>query len=339
MLALSLLATAGFALGATEEAAFMALGDWGAESHSEKMVNELNGNAVGMSKFVAAYPMTKLITALGDNFYDYGVVSPTDNRSFSNWQSSWINVFKAHGAALEALPWYAVLGNHGYGFNPEAQVNATQTYPGKWNMPARNFIHRVQLAPSAARYVSFVFFDTTPCISDYRSSDKSKWDPHPPPANGSEWNKQHYAFPENLKAEPCQNEALVKLLEQMEAKDWKIMIAHHRADQVNFNLVSLLDKYGVDLYLNGHFHSLEAYTLSGTKTKFLTIGSGCVLATKTPEEEKRYVEDARQKGISYQFRMDRPGFGGFFFEDNFDSLHAHLYVSNFTSVHYIGLSK
>lgn len=341
MLALGLLATAasGLKLDASE-AAFMALGDWGAETKSEKMVNELHGNAEGMGKFADQYPFTKLITALGDNFYDYGVVSATDDHSDSNWKDAWIDVFNSHGSALSALPWYAVLGNHGYGFSPEAQVNATSAYPGKWNMPSRNFIHRVQLLPNASRYVSFVFFDSTPCISEYRSANKSKWDPMPPKSSASTWNKEHYAFPENLKAEPCQSDALVKLLEQTEANDWKIMVAHHRADQMSFDLPSLLSKYDIDLYLNGHFHSLEAYTLSGTKTKFLTIGSGCVLAqTKSPAEEQAYVNAAERKGITYQFRADRPGFGGFFFQDNFTSLQAHLYLSNFTSVYTISLSK
>jgi hypothetical protein len=339
---MGLVALAPIVSAVVNDAAFMALGDWGAEAASERMVQELHGNAAGMAQFADLNPSTKFIAALGDNFYSYGVVSPTDNQSNSNWKSAWIDVFNAHGPALAALPWYAVLGNHGYGFNPQAQVEATQTYPGKWHMPARSYLYRVKLVPNATRFTSFVFFDSSPCITAYRSPDRSKWDPRPPNANASAWNKEHYNFSENLKAEPCQSAELEKLLGQTEASDWKIMIAHHRADQVNFGLAALLAKHEVDLYMNGHLHQLEAYTLTGTKTKFLTIGSGCLVAPKpaeSPAERAMYLAKAAASGITYQFRADINGFGGFFFQDNFTTLQAHLFASNATSIHVITLTK
>lgn len=338
MVNMRVLAACSLAAAATDTA-FMAIGDWGAVLAHSSMVNELHANAVGMGKFADQYPETKFIAALGDNFYDYGVVSATDNQSDANWKGSWVDVFNAHGDKLAALPWYAVLGNHGYGFNPQAQVDATQTYKGKWNMPARNYIVRSKLTPNATRFVSFIYFDSTPCISGYRSSDESKWDPKPPSDKASKWDKDHYNFPGNLKAEPCQSAELEKLFAQTEASDWKIVIAHHPPSETNFNLPALLAKHEVDLYLNGHLHQLEAYTLSGTKTKFLTIGSGCLTAPKTPEETKKYLSEGAAKGITYQYRADVNGFGGFFFENNFTTLGAHIYASNFTVLHSITLTK
>jgi predicted MPP superfamily phosphohydrolase len=336
-----LLSLVPLAAAATNDAAFMALGDWGATG-SASMQKELNANAEGMAKFAEQYPEVKFIAAIGDNFYNYGVVSSSDNQSDANWKRSWIDVFNAHGAALAALPWYAVLGNHGYGFNPQAQVEATKAYPGKWNMPARNYLYRTKLTPNAARFVSFVFFDSTPCVTEYRSSNKSKWDPKPPSASESEWNKKHYNFSENLKAEPCQTAQLEKLLAQTEASDWKIMIVHHRVDEVNFNLTSLLAKYDVDLYLNGHLHQLEAYNETGTKTKYLTIGSGALISPHQAPgkaEEQAYLGKAAANGITYQFRAYENGFGGFFFQNNFTTLEASIYAANFTNLHSVVLSK
>ena len=55
------------------------------------------------------------IFALGDNFYSNGVISIYD----AMWSTNWAQVYFERFSNLAAVPWYAVLGNHdfGYGFS------------------------------------------------------------------------------------------------------------------------------------------------------------------------------------------------------------------------------
>jgi hypothetical protein len=72
------------------------------------------------------------------------------------------------------VPWYNVLGNHEYGYNVEAQIQLDGLLPN-WNLPSRYYTKRAQ-ADSGA-WISMIFLDTSPCVSAYRSSDPSGYDP------------------------------------------------------------------------------------------------------------------------------------------------------------------
>ena len=72
------------------------------------------------------------------------------------------------------MKWYGALGNHEYGYSVEAQLQLGETYPN-WILPSRYYSKRLQLQGS--QYLSMIFIDSSPCVSEYRSSDPAGWDP------------------------------------------------------------------------------------------------------------------------------------------------------------------
>jgi predicted MPP superfamily phosphohydrolase len=70
--------------------------------------------AESMAKLAADFK-PDFILYLGDNFYGRGVSSVEDIQ----WQTKFENIFKPEALPV---PFYAVLGNHDYYLNPDAQV-------------------------------------------------------------------------------------------------------------------------------------------------------------------------------------------------------------------------
>jgi tartrate-resistant acid phosphatase type 5 len=88
---------------------FMALGDWG--RNGEHLQLEV-GKQMGQW---ASTHRNNFVISVGDNFYPRGVISEHDPL----WHYSFENVYTAHALQCD---WYAVLGNHDYGADPDAQV-------------------------------------------------------------------------------------------------------------------------------------------------------------------------------------------------------------------------
>ena len=133
---------------------FVTLGDWGgAGIEAEHKTAELSV-AHQLSTSAAALSAQFLIN-VGDNFYHYGVKSKNDTQ----WQSTFENVYKEESMMI---PWYSVLGNHDYGYDPEAQLHYKSANANRWVMPARYWTRRVQIGQTA-QWISFVFLDSSPC--------------------------------------------------------------------------------------------------------------------------------------------------------------------------------
>jgi tartrate-resistant acid phosphatase type 5 len=99
----------------------LAFGDFGNGSNEQKQV------AAAMLKFHRQTAFDFAIT-LGDNFYSYGMESPTDPR----WKTWWDALYDPLG-----IKFYASLGNHDWGFadSPAAEILYTQQSPS-WCLPA-----------------------------------------------------------------------------------------------------------------------------------------------------------------------------------------------------------
>lgn len=82
---------------------------------------------------------------LGDNFYPTGVSSVADPQ----WQDKFENVYDGL-----AGPFYAVLGNHDYDGNEQAQVDYTATQ-SRWRLPARSY--SIRLPEGAAEPLLEIF--------------------------------------------------------------------------------------------------------------------------------------------------------------------------------------
>ena len=75
------------------------------------------------------------VAVLGDNFYSRGVRGVDDRQ----WLYKFENVYR--GRYLSALPFFAVLGNHDYLGNPEAEIEYSRQRrgSGRWRMPAHYY--------------------------------------------------------------------------------------------------------------------------------------------------------------------------------------------------------
>jgi len=56
--------------------------------------------------------------------------------------------------------------------------------------------------------------------------------------------------------------------------EWVFVLGHHKADEIDVeDFQDLLTSGGVHLYLNGHNHNLEHYSIDG-QAKYMTTGAG-----------------------------------------------------------------
>lgn len=224
-----------FAHSEASDFSFLTLGDWGrAGSPSQRQI------ADEMAR-VAERQDIRFVISTGDNFYPSGVTNTND----PHWKASFEDVYTAPALMC---PWYSVLGNHDHRGNVMAQV-AYSKLSSRWFMPSRYYSHVEKLSDAT---VEFFFIDTTPII------------------NGST----------NLSG----NGQLLWLKQMLHnsTAHWKIVIGHHPVfsggskhgtkEALVECLKPLLDRYGVQVYLNGHDHDLQHILIDGVH--YLTSGAG-----------------------------------------------------------------
>ena len=183
------------------------------------------------------------VLTLGDNIYDDGVRSAHDPQ----WQQKFIDVYDL---PYLDIPFYATLGNHDHHKNRALHQVAFAKINQKWQMPAPYYTF--SKAIDYAHTIQFFALDTTPWVSKkYDHVDQLLWIEH----------------------------AL-----RTSTATWKIVFAHHpvfsygkhgHEKRLVKELRPLLEKYGVDLYLNGHDHDRQLlgpiggvyYVTSGTGAK------------------------------------------------------------------------
>lgn len=224
---------------------FLVVGDWGQASEQQRHVaNAMAG--------VASRTQTRFIISTGDNFYPHGVASVTDPQ----FQASFEEIYSA--PSLQT-PWYAVLGNHDYEGSPSAEV----AYSGRsqrWRMPARYWAQEMAVADETA---TFYFLDTTPIARLINAAA------HVPLLGTSGEAREQ-----------------LRWFEQRLATDrsaWKIVVGHHpilssgnhgEAPAVAERVKPMLERYGVQVYFNGHDHDLEHLADHGVN--YVCSGSGAL---------------------------------------------------------------
>lgn len=218
---------------------FYVLGDTGADNAQKAAV------ASSMVTLQASLP-ADFALLLGDNFYPRGVRSTRDRR----WRTRFEEAYDPR--ALD-FPFYAVLGNHDYRGNEEAQVRYATEHPdSRWQMPDRYYSFLRDLADGTR--VEFFALDTNTIRSD---DVQLAW--------------LHTALSEST-------------------ADWKIAFGHHvlysnghygEEPRLIERLGAVFARYGVDLYLAGHEHDLQVlrpvlgvhYLVSGAGSR--TRGTRC----------------------------------------------------------------
>ncbi len=255
---------------------FLAMGDWGrnGEDHQKQV-------AAQMGK-TAADCRAQFIIAAGDNFYPRGVISEFDPL----FRYSFEDIYTAFSLQWD---WYPVLGNHDYGGNPDAEVAYTKI-SRRWKMPSRYYAKKFSINGDTTQQVLIAFIDTNPLIPEFYKNNE---------------------YGPNVKSQDStkQKRWLAKTLSDKSPNiKWKIVVGHHpmytggsRTENydtraIRHSLKPLLDKYGVDIYLAGHEHSLQHMVPAG-KTHHFISGSA---SEKTPA---RLLDISRLSASEYGFML------------------------------------
>jgi hypothetical protein len=271
---------------------FATIGDWGGASLGGYHLKNVQQTAAAVA---ALDPGPAFVVNTGDSFYYCGIQNISDPQIAEDYTK----VFQVGGGGGRGAPlllWYSVLGNHDYGFAPEAQLELGKVIPG-WVMDARYYWRRIPLSGSGAgagAVINLIALDTSPCVNDYREDDPVKWDPCGKEFPTCAPQPGQCRFHENVLAQACEPQVawLAAVLDEIRAKtakaagatEWTIVVGHHRADQLEFParqfpFQALLDRPDVHLYLNGHVHSLEHYAINA-QAKYVTSGAASMVVER-----------------------------------------------------------
>lgn len=255
---------------------FIAMGDWGRNGadHQKQVAKQMG--------ITAADVKAQFIISTGDNFYPSGVISEQDPL----FKYSFEDIYTDFSLQWD---WYSILGNHDYKSNPDAQV-AYSKISRRWKMPARYFAKKFPINGDLNNQVLIAFIDTNPLIPEFYKN--SEYGP-------------------NVKGQDTtvQKRWLVKTLDDKDSSiKWKIVVGHHpmftggsRTDgydtkAIRSSLKPVLDRYGVDVYLTGHEHSLQYIKPEGKTHHFI---SGAA-SEKTPV---KLIPDAQMVASEYGFML------------------------------------
>ena len=288
----------------------LSLGDWGSASLGGYHLRNAESTAYAMKIYASEYN-PKLVLNTGDNFYYCGIQNTSDPQINADYVELFGNI---------GLPWYNTLGNHDYGFNPAAQLELNQTIPW-WIMDDRYYHRRIVFNSSASNRdseidsnsdhtntteiaLNIIVLDTNPCVMDYRGNDRAKWDPcsiqYPTcsPVPGE------CMFHENVIAQDCKTQLdwFNTTVSNISPNEWIFVLGHHKADEIDAeDFQSILGSNRVHLYLNGHNHNLEQYSIDG-ESKYMTtgaagmvmIGSGGITNVKLHDESTEFKHRKHQ---------------------------------------------
>lgn len=225
---------------------------------------------------------------------DDGVVNSTDPQ----WQSTYRNVY-THPAL--SIPWYAILGNHDYHKNPQAQIDYyLEHQDDRWNMPDHFYTKTFPL-PNCPQtdgncHLEIIFVDTSILAP-------------------SETQQTHLDGIHPVTAQQ-QMTALTTVENMLKASTarWLIVAGHYTIHSMAEHgdiaelrdlLVPLLERYQVNLYLNGHDHVLQHISWHGVE--YVTSGHG----TMTQNYPYGYWNYSRGSaaGKGSRFGTIGPGYG------------------------------
>ncbi len=221
-----------------EKVSFVSLGDQGTGNFRQWQV------AQGI-KDLAEKKDLDFVMLLGDNFYRYGIESVEDPQ----WLYKFENMYRSD--KLNQTPFYAVLGNHDYGGNEQAEIEYSheRAGSGRWHMPARDYIQYYGAADDQA-LLKVVYLDTSPDSREHKYTA----------------------------------EVLTRLLEKSDPAIWTVVASHvpirtggsHYFDGELVNVITpILSRFKVAAYFSGHDHNQQLikrpseslYIVSGTGGK------------------------------------------------------------------------
>lgn len=220
----------------------------------------------------------KFVVNTGDNFYWCGIQNTSDVQ---------INVDFVKPYDELGLNFYSVLGNHEYGYNVSAQLDYATMNP-KWIIDDRYYSRRMEATTSSSSAnISFIFLDTSPCVTGYRASNPANYDPCSTsyPTCSIDATDDDFEGPcefnANILTQNCtaQYDWFVQELDAADENDWLVVVGHHPLDEVTYHdFISPLNARGFSIYLNGHAHTLTQYTINNAGA-WVTSGAGSMVDT------------------------------------------------------------
>lgn len=230
---------------------FLVVGDFG--DHGTWIANHTNQ---ALDNYRSRHNVDGVL-ALGDNFYERGVASEDDPK----WKE-FEATFKPY------CPWYAVLGNHDYLGDPEAQVRYSRHKNTFWTMPHRFYDKKFYFTGDKGGGVHLICLDTFEL-----SLEESKLNSLAMGMSMAHFHQIHNQL-------VGQWQWLEKVLEESREM-WKVVIAHYPVyssgphgdnPELIQKLEPILRKHRVDLYLSGHDHHVEHQTIG--ETQYILSGAG-----------------------------------------------------------------
>ncbi len=224
---------------------FAAAGDTGSGNGRQAAV------AAALGRYASTQPLG-FVLLLGDNFYEDGVSSTDDPQ----WQRKFERMYDP--SALN-VPFYAVLGNHDYRKNAQAQVDYTDSGHGsRWRMPSRYYTVTCTLADGTR--VELFALDTNGLASD---AAQKAW--------------------------------LASALDASTAR-WKIVFGHHPvySNGHHGNSPALIEALApilsgrADAYISGHDHDLQILQAEGG-VRYVVSGAGSRLRRTRCGEDTVYA--------------------------------------------------
>lgn len=246
-IALILLCTV-YSVQAQDTVSLLVIGDWGTGGNGARQV----GSAMAVQHAARA---VDAVISTGDNIYPSGVKSVDDPQ----WVSKFERIFPAEKLPI---PFWAVLGNHDYRSNPDAQVAYTGHLLSdgsrtRWHMPGRMWSTVFQSEDTKVGgdgspvRVRVVGIDTQQLVGAVANR------------------KVHLHWIDSVLSSA--------------KEEWIIVIGHHPIYSHGLygntvvlvkHLAPLLEKYGVSAYLNGHEHDLQLMKRINSVRYIISGGGG-----------------------------------------------------------------
>lgn len=243
---------------------FVAMGDWGWNGHQNQ--KEL-AQAVGVE---AEAVDIDFVVSLGDNFQVNGVRSVQDPL----WRLSFEDVYTQ--PVLEKN-WYAVLGNHDYHGNTQAEIDYTLV-SRRWNMPSHWYAVKQKVTKNAD--LEMFFLDTPPFQTKY-------------------WAKK-WAYPELEKQDTSAQLRWIDSAMAASQAKWKLVFGHHplysggskhgsETGDMQRLFAERFERYGVTAYFSGHDHHMEHVAPKGYHFQQFVDGAHSVRPA-TPGPDSRFCK-------------------------------------------------
>ena len=220
-----------------------------------------------------------------------------------------------------------MLGNHEYGYNVSAVLDLNNVIDN-WVMEDRYYSKRVAI-DGTNQYLTMIFIDTSPCVSEFRATSSSGYDPcgtmYPTCSlsGGHDDFEGSCQFHQNVISQDCSKQFswFKETLSKVSKDDWLIVLGHQSVDELDVeDFTSAMQSNGFDLYINGHAHTLSQYTVDSAGA-YITTGAGSLVSVHSSDVEEEELPTTPAKLHTYLKTLGHPRlkYGGHTYETVWNS--------------------